>query len=139
MHVGGRVYCSATYLTRSSLRCIWHRCALECVCKFCLWVEIWPRPRVDTSIKCVNPSCTSMLLMSVIVFVYPSGASLYRWKLCSSLALLPKSVQRRSFCASSSYYQPRFGAYICRAPNNTVACTLKVDKTKNYCDSRRQE
>ena len=31
-----------------------HRCALECVCKFCLWVETWPRPRVDTSIKCVS-------------------------------------------------------------------------------------
>ena len=77
--------------------------------------------------------------MSVIVFVYPSGASLARWKLCSGLCLLPQSVQRRSFCASTSYSQPRFGAYYCRAPDVTVACTLKVDKTKNYCDSRRQE
>ena len=29
-------------------------CVCVCVCKIFLWIEIWPRPRVDTSRKCVS-------------------------------------------------------------------------------------
>ena len=94
--------CSATYLTCSSLRCIRHRCALECVCKFCLWVEIWPRPRVDTSIKCVS-----------------------QFKLYINVAYVGNCIcipLRRQYVQMEIVFQPRTAAQVCAA--SIVLCLL---------------
>ena len=82
-----------------------------CVCKLCLWIDICPRPRVDTSRKCVS-----------------------QFKLYINVAYVGNCIcipLRRQYVQMEIVFQPHTAAQVCAA--SIVLCLLVLLLTEIWC------